>query len=251
MSLYWNDGTSLYHYGIPGQRWGQRRFQNLDGSLTEEGRRRYGIVGVAGAIAGGAIVNSLRNRSKSPVVRQAKAKRQQVANKVKTGAKIAAVGIAAVGAYAIYKDLKNTKEFNDKINVGKGLIERELMKARTAVNNGDIISGGNSRTINYTGNDNKMHQARINYNTDALGRVTGYSYYNMNQGTQSRAKSKTEKAARKAVSTAADISKKVGAKYAPKVKQKAALDIAKTAIKSGLITPESVNLMLEELNKRK
>lgn len=37
----WDDGTSLYHYGIPGQKWGNRRFQNLDGSLTPEGRARY------------------------------------------------------------------------------------------------------------------------------------------------------------------------------------------------------------------
>lgn len=47
MNIYWNDGTSLYHYGIKGQRWGERRFQNEDGSLTEEGRRRYGVVGEA------------------------------------------------------------------------------------------------------------------------------------------------------------------------------------------------------------
>lgn len=31
----------LYHHGIMGQKWGIRRFQNSDGSLTEAGRRRY------------------------------------------------------------------------------------------------------------------------------------------------------------------------------------------------------------------
>ena len=34
----------LYHHGILGQKWGVRRFQNPDGSLTEEGKRRYGLV---------------------------------------------------------------------------------------------------------------------------------------------------------------------------------------------------------------
>lgn len=33
--------TELYHYGIKGQRWGVRRFQNEDGSLTRAGMTRY------------------------------------------------------------------------------------------------------------------------------------------------------------------------------------------------------------------
>ena len=31
----------LMHYGIPGQRYGIRRYQNEDGTLTQEGKRRY------------------------------------------------------------------------------------------------------------------------------------------------------------------------------------------------------------------
>lgn len=33
----------LCHWGIIGQKWGRRRFQNEDGSLTAEGRERYGV----------------------------------------------------------------------------------------------------------------------------------------------------------------------------------------------------------------
>lgn len=32
----------LYHYGIKGQKWGRRQYQNKDGSLTPAGRERYG-----------------------------------------------------------------------------------------------------------------------------------------------------------------------------------------------------------------
>ena len=36
--------NELYHHGIKGQKWGVRRFQNPDGTLTAEGRARYGTV---------------------------------------------------------------------------------------------------------------------------------------------------------------------------------------------------------------
>ena len=59
----------LQHYGIRGMKWGVRRFQQKDGSLTPQGRKRYGgedrterkklpaagkaAVGVAGGAGGG------------------------------------------------------------------------------------------------------------------------------------------------------------------------------------------------------
>ncbi len=40
---YDNTGQYIAHHGIKGQRWGIRRFQNEDGSLTAEGKQRYDV----------------------------------------------------------------------------------------------------------------------------------------------------------------------------------------------------------------
>ena len=56
--------NELQHHGIKGQKWGVRRFQNTDGSLTAEGRKRYSVDDYQQAInrtkTTGKIVNEAR-----------------------------------------------------------------------------------------------------------------------------------------------------------------------------------------------
>ena len=80
---------ALAHHGIKGQKWGVRRFQNADGSLTIAGKKRY---------SSGEIGSS--NSEKS-------SKSSDVAKKVATAALIAGSAAAIGYAYANNKDVCN------------------------------------------------------------------------------------------------------------------------------------------------
>lgn len=72
------ENTYLCHHGVKGQKWGVRRYQNKDGSLTDEGRRAYGY-----------------GKGADRVIRKNTA--QRAVGGAKLGAKIGA-GIGAVGS---------------------------------------------------------------------------------------------------------------------------------------------------------
>lgn len=56
--------NELYHHGIKGQRWGVRRYQNKDGTLTNEGRKRYSNTTGYDIPKGSIMFRAVRNGSK-------------------------------------------------------------------------------------------------------------------------------------------------------------------------------------------
>lgn len=87
-----NDYNSIYHHGIKGQRWGVRRYQNPDGSLTPEGRRHYGQL----------IKEYKKAGMSEKEIQEAIAKRRKIMKGVAIGAGVAAAGI---GAYYLHRHL--------------------------------------------------------------------------------------------------------------------------------------------------
>lgn len=79
---YWDQSNDLEHYGILGMKWGIRKYQNADGTLTEAGKKRY---------AG----------DTTEQIERSERRKAKVAKVAKTAAKIAAITAATtIGGYA-------------------------------------------------------------------------------------------------------------------------------------------------------
>lgn len=146
----------LSHHGILGMKWGVRRYQNADGSLTDAGRKRYGSGNPI--VAGGPKRNSLSEkasqhginpkrkladhleREKTYVNSSGEKKGMSTGKKVAIAAGVAAaVGLTAYGAYK-YNKLMKSGDGKRMIANGKKIIdnlkrERQDMKAIRKENN--------------------------------------------------------------------------------------------------------------------
>ena len=87
----------LEHHGIKGQRWGVRRYQNPDGTLTEQGKKQKSN-------------NDKRNKY------------------IKYGAAATAGVLAIAGGYALQKHMK-TKAMKDIVNKGNEVADKLLKEA--------------------------------------------------------------------------------------------------------------------------
>lgn len=136
---FWAPTDSLSHYGIKGQKWGVRRWQNGDGSFNSAGKRRYFGNGSGEEYKKLAVAKSKSSSAKSDSkkrlseakkayrvekknvadeYKKAKkeyknsdeykaARKEKIKKAAKTGAIIAGTALAAYGAYKLYSGYKN------------------------------------------------------------------------------------------------------------------------------------------------
>ena len=101
----------LMHHGILGMRWGVRRFQNKDGSLTAEGRSRLGYKERK--------IEKYKSKGMSQEEAEAKYDRRKKA--IMIGAGVAGGILAAYGGYRLYQRAKMAKS---EIDEASGLIKK-------------------------------------------------------------------------------------------------------------------------------
>lgn len=112
--------NSIYHHGIKGQKWGIRRYQNPDGSLTPAGQKRYGKL----------VARYKKAGMSDEEITAALQKRRKIETAVKVGVGAIAVGTAA---YLAYKHLGG-KYIDRTIKAGT--------KMNTLTNNPEYMKAG-------------------------------------------------------------------------------------------------------------
>lgn len=105
----------IYHWGIKGQKWGVRRYQNKDGSLTPAGKKRYSqdyIDAHSEKSVSEMSDAELRKRNNRLQMEQQYAqltrKKSKVDSAVKTIVKGSGTVAGLMAAYATYKKLYDT-----------------------------------------------------------------------------------------------------------------------------------------------
>lgn len=111
MSVYF--GNELYHHGVKGQHWGERNYQNYDGTLTAAGKARY------------------RNAF------SAKALGYKALGKVASGNARIYEGISRLtGSKSAAKDAKNQRALQKDINKLSQRFQKEANAKRDAIDYG-------------------------------------------------------------------------------------------------------------------
>lgn len=88
--------NELYHYGVKGMKWGVRRFQNKDGTLTPAGKKRY-------------------EEDDESIGNEKSNSKNRINKKVVVGSIAAVTALAVIGGVALYK--YKTSSYNTSINV--------------------------------------------------------------------------------------------------------------------------------------
>lgn len=144
----------LYHFGVKGMKWGVRRYQNKNGALTSQGKKRYSED------------DGSETKKRGLTDRQKKA--------IKVGVAVVGAAVVAYGAYKIHGAVRD-KNFNIRMNEGKAKCERMFKKLdRMRIN--DLVKGS-SGTEKWT-NPRSYKRSGFQYNNNGKTVTLAREYRN-------------------------------------------------------------------------
>jgi hypothetical protein len=102
-------GRELYHHGIIGQKWGIRRYQHEDGSLTPEGYKHWGLKGPHDARAARKAEKQRAKEEKKRLKAQKAGENGKKKSKLKTAAKVLGTAAAVAAGTMLVKKYLNMR----------------------------------------------------------------------------------------------------------------------------------------------
>lgn len=148
--------AELYHFGIKGQKWGVRRYQNKDGSLTNAGKKRYNVLGEKLEKHKQHLIDKYKAQGKSDEEAVKAAEKRIKIETAMVGA--AALTIAAAGVYAANKAIRDRTD--QIIKAGETLQRVEMQDTGGKLHDSFFVSKGahdNKRYSNMLGPMRKIN----------------------------------------------------------------------------------------------
>ena len=153
--------SELYHWGIKGQKWGVRRFQNEDGTLTPAGKKRYGAENV----------ESMSEKSRKKYEKDSSPSKHRLGleaqymqrgyskddaarmadKRIRTEKILAVAGALTVTAAAAYVATKHIKNNADQLIKAGGTFQRIEMDGSGKLNDAFFVAANKRDKTKYAG----------------------------------------------------------------------------------------------------
>ncbi len=130
----------LYHHGIKGQKWGVRRYQDANGSLTADGKRRYrSDQGTKEIIKNSTNYDKLTRKERSQYINYSK--KQGAKRGLLTGMGIGAATGVGKATIDLIRNVKSGKKLTDKDMSGSKIVGSFVKRAIAGGLIGGVVGG--------------------------------------------------------------------------------------------------------------